>query len=60
MKGILKSYREIIGMSPKESTFSAFKEIIDLFGEQTRDRCDHYDVERGSARLGLYRTSMSL
>jgi len=60
MKGLLKTYREIIGMGPKESAFPAFKEMADLFGEQARDRCDHYDVERGSARLGLYRTSMSL
>jgi len=41
MREILKSYREIVGMSPKEGTFSAFKEIIDLFGEQARDECDH-------------------
>ena len=46
MKGLIKTYRDIVG-SPREDSFLTFKRIATLFGEQVRDRCDYYDVERG-------------
>lgn len=49
MKGILREYRELIGILPSRSSSAAdgFIYLARVFGEHIRERCDYYNDETG-------------